>query len=160
LEDLARVETWRFFDPPEPDADPDYSFIGNRVYLGIGVRSSRFDLSGGFAYTSLGPLPANAFGAGGPMGSGALYRSAAGANTSYQLYLSELNLSVHDADRRLRVDVGRMPHASGAEGNRTPVDASERDLASLRRFRLDARLIGGFDWSIYRRRFDGARLSA
>src|SRR5690606_31341497 len=55
---------------------------------------------------------------------------------------------------------GRMPHASGAEGNRTPVDASERDLASLRRFRLDARLIGGFDWSFYRRRFDGARLSA
>src|SRR5690606_30698216 len=78
LEDLTLVETWRFFDPPEPDADPDYSFIGNRVYLGIGVRSSRFDLSGGFAYTSLGPLPANAFGAGGPMGSGALYRSAAG----------------------------------------------------------------------------------
>ncbi len=159
LENLTRVETWRFFEPPEPDANPDYSFIGNRAYLGIGVRSSRFDLSGGFAYTSLGPLPANAFGGGGPMGTGALYRAAAGAKTSYQLYLSDLNLSLHDADRRTRADFGRMPHTSGAEGDRTPVDATERDLTSLRRFRLDARLIGGFDWSFYRRRFDGVRLT-
>lgn len=159
LENLTRVETWRFFEPSEPDATPDYSFIGNRAYLGIGVSAPRFDLSGGFAYTTLGPLPPSAFNSGGAMGTGALYRSAAGAGTSYQLYLSELNMTVHSASRRVRFTVGRMPHASGAEGNRTPVDATERDLVSLRRLRMDARLLGGFDWSFYRRRFDGVRLT-
>lgn len=160
LENITRVETWRFFEPPEPDAEPDYSFIANRAHLGVGVATPRFDLAGGFAYTSLGPLPSNAVGGGGPMGTGALYRAAAGAATSYQLYLSELNATFHTRDRGLRLTIGRMPHASGAEGDRAPVDARERELVGLRRLRLDSRLIGGFDWSFYRRRFDGVRFIA
>lgn len=159
FENLTRVETWRFFDPPEPSAEPDYSFIGNRAYLGVGVSAPRFDLAGAFAYTTLGPLPANAIGGGGPMGTGALYRAAAGEPTSYQLYLSELNVTLHPSNRAVRFALGRMTHVSGAEGNRRPADERERDLAGLRRLRLDARLIGGFDWAFYRRRFDGARFT-
>lgn len=159
LENLTRVETWRFFEPPEPEGNPDYTFIGNRAYLGVGVRAPRFDLAGGFAYTSLGPLPSNAVGGGGPMGTGALYQAATGMSTSYQLYLSELNLTLHSADRRVRFTFGRMAHASGAEGDRPADDARERELVGLRRLRLDSRLIGGFDWAMYRRRFDGVRLT-
>lgn len=159
FENLTRAENWRFFDPPETEADPDYRFLGNRAHLGVGVKAPRFDLAGGFAYTSLGPLPSNAVGGGGPMGTGALYQAATGMSTSYQLYLSELNLTLHSADRRVRFTVGRMAHASGAEGDRPADGARERELVGLRRLRLDSRLIGGFDWSMYRRRFDGVRLT-
>ena len=35
LSNLTRVETWRFFEPPLPEVDPDYTFFGNRSDLDL-----------------------------------------------------------------------------------------------------------------------------
>ncbi len=159
LDTMTRVESWRFFEPPPAEGRPDYTFAGNRGHLGVRVRAPRFDLAGGFAYTAIVNLPRMAVGGQGPMGTGALYQAATGQRTSYQLYFDELNVTAHTADRGVRVTIGRMTHTSGAEGERPAVDAVDAALGALRRLRLDARLVGGFDWSFYRRRFDGARLT-
>jgi len=154
LSNLTRVETWRFFEPPSPDVDPDYTFFANRSDLEVHVRGTRVDLGGGFAYVRVQELPTDAIGPGG-LGTGAFYFASSGLPYSYQVFLTGLTVSAHTADRRRSLTVGRMPYTSGAEGQNL-VSASSR-LAVVRRMAIDGRLIGTFDWSYYQRRFDGAR---
>lgn len=154
LANLTRVETWRFFEPLSPDVNPDYTFFANRSDLDVDVRTTRFDLSAGFSYVRVQSLPTDAIGPGG-LGTGAFYYAASGLPYSYQLFLTGLTLSAHTVDRRRTLSIGRMPHTSGAEGERAATDPS---LAAVRRLAIDGRLIGTFDWSYYQRRFDGARV--
>ena len=160
ISNVTRVESWSYFQPRidplaltvEPIGNPDYTFIGDRVELGVRVDGSRFELGGAFNYVRLENLPTKAIGPGG-LGTGAFYFAATGVRYSYQLYLSGLTLKVKARDHRASLTVGRMPFASGAE-----TTAAHPALETLKRERLHSRLIGNFEWSYYQRRFDGARL--
>ena len=155
LENVTRVESWSYFEPRPavvPDdlvGNPDYTFFGNRSELAVRVEGARVDIAGAFTYVRLENLPTNAIGPGG-LGAGAFYFAATGLSYSYQLYLSELTLRVKSRDRGTSVTVGRMPFASG-------VEAATAGHA-LTGERVQSRLIGNFEWSLYQRRFDGARL--
>lgn len=159
ISNVTRVESWSYFRPSidplalsqDPIGDPDYTFIGDRAELGVRVDGSRFNLSGAFNYVRLENLPARAIGPGG-LGSGAFYFAASGVRYSYQLYLGELTVTMKSGDRS-SITFGRMPFASGGE-----FVSSNRSLEALKSERLHSRLIGNFEWSLYQRRFDGARL--
>jgi hypothetical protein len=151
ISNVTRVESWSYFEPrvdllalsAEPVGEPDYAFIGDRAELGVRVDGVRFDLSGAFNYVRIENLPTDAIGPGG-FGPGAFYYAAAGVRYSYQLYLGELTARVKSADRKRSITVGRMPFDSGSSN-------------PLVRDRIDSRLIGNFEDSLYQRRFDGAR---
>ena len=162
ISNVTRVESWSYFQPkgdplalPPPGTaplgSPDYTFIGDRAELGVRVAGSRFDLGGAFNYVRLENLPTNAIGPG-ALGTGALYFAATGVRYSYQLYLGELTLRVKSADRRASLAIGRMPYSSGGE-----YVSPNAQLESIKRTRLQSRLIGNFEFSLYQRRFDGAR---
>jgi hypothetical protein len=51
------------------------------------------------------------------------------------------------------LQVGRMPYTSGAEA-----PSGHAKIEAVKRQRLDARIVGEFEWSIYQRGFDGVRL--
>ena len=155
LSNVTRVETWRFFAPPTPESDPDYTFFGNRSDLGLTARGARVDLGGGFSYVRIQELPTDAIGPGG-LGTGAFYYAASGLPYSYQVFLTGLTVSAHTSDRRWSFTAGRMPYTSGAEGDHAGTAGSR--VAAVRRLAVDGRLLGAFDWSSYQRRFDGARV--
>lgn len=160
ISNVTRVESWSYFQPAgdplalptSPNGDPDYTFIGDRAELGVSVTGSRFDLNGAFNYVRLENLPTDAIGPGG-LGAGAFYFAANGVRYSYQLYLGELSVRVKLSDGRSSFTFGRMPYASGGE-----YVSPQRSLEHLKRERLHSRLIGNFEWSLYQRRFDGARV--
>ena len=104
------------------------------------------DLGGGFAYVRVQELPTDAIGPGG-LGTGAFYFASSGLPYSYQVFLTELTVSAHTADRRRSLTVGRMPYTSGAEGE-TCVSASS--TAGSRAAAGDSTdgSIGTFDWSL------------
>jgi hypothetical protein len=157
VSNVTRVESWSYFQPrldpravtQAPAGDPEYTFLGDRAELGVGVEGSRFDLTGAFNYVRLENLPTDAIGPGG-LGSGAFYFAATGVSYSYQLYLGELTARLKS--KRTALTVGRMRFASGAEWV-----SPNRSLQRLKEERLHSRLIGVFEWSFYQRRFDGVR---
>ncbi len=159
LANVTRVESWSFFTPrvdlqapADPVGHPRYTFLADRVDLGVRAEGPRFGLGAAFNYVRLENLPSQAIGPGG-LGSGAFYFAATGVSYSYQLYLSELALTVKSSRGGASVTLGRMQFASGAES--APATAS---LARLTRERLHSRLVGNFEWSHYQRRFDGVRV--
>ena len=174
ISNITRVESWSYFEPRRevgdliqpPAGEPDYTFIGDRAELGVGVAGERFDLTGAFNYVRLENLPTNAIGPGG-LGSGAFYFAATGVRYSYQLYLGELTVRVKSRDRRRSLTIGRMQFSSGVRHRPPSSTAVPKDgvtgpkqpsaLERLAGERLQARLIGNFEWSYYQRRFDGAR---
>lgn len=155
LSNVTRVESWSYFQPPdrvfEPTGKPDYTFFGDRAELGAAVEGARFDLSGSFNYVRLENLPRHAIGPGG-LGTGAFYFAASGINYSYQLYMSGVSVRIKSADTRTSLTLGRMPFSSGH-----PAPGKAPALQMLVRERLSSRMIGNFEWSLYQRRFDGAR---
>lgn len=157
LSNTTRVESWAYFEPAvTPAGDPDYTFFGNRTDIAVRVAGSRFDFGGAFNYVRLENLPKDAIGPGG-LGAGAFYFAASGVNYSYQLYFSELTARIKSA-KGTSVTVGRMPFASGGEARlRQGSGVASGGLERLTADRLESRLIGNFEWSLYQRRFDGAR---
>ncbi len=147
----TRVETWRFFEPQPGGGDPDYTFVANRLLVGVRHVRPRWELNGAAQYVQFGGLPDDAIGPG-TLGTGASYFDASQDTSSSQLYLKALNARF-DAAEGLTVRAGRMPYTSGAESP-SGVPAIE----TLKRQRLDSRLIGEFEWSIYQRAFDGVRV--
>jgi hypothetical protein len=159
LSDWTRVESWRFFEPPVETVNPDYTFIGNRADLGVRVRATHVDLSGAFSYVRVENLPKEAIGPGG-LGTGAFYFASSGLPYSYQVFLTDLTVAAHTADRRFSFTFGRMPYTSGSESDGPVLSPASNQLVQLRRLRLDGRVLGSFDWSFYGRRFDGIKLDA
>lgn len=159
ISNVTRVESWSYFQPrvdplalsAEPVGEPDYTFIGDRAELGVRVDGSRVDLSGAFNYVRIENLPTDAIGPGG-FGPGAFYFAAAGVRYSYQLYLGELTARIKSADRTRSITIGRMKFTD--VGLRQGYGETINRLVSDR---LDSRLIGNFEYSLYQRRFDGAR---
>lgn len=165
VSNITRAESWSYFQPTTdplaltetPLGDPDYTFFGDRAELGVWVEGSRFDVAGAFNYVRLENLPTRAIGPGG-LGTGAFYFAATGLRYSYQLYVGELTLKARFRDGR-SLTVGRMLFSSGGEGRPRlrGGQAAETSLQTVTRERLESRLIGNFEWSLYQRRFDGVR---
>jgi hypothetical protein len=152
VRNTTRVESWSFFEPPPGGGDPDYTFIANRLFLGIGYRRPRVELEGAVQYVQFGNLPDDASGPG-PLGTGALYFDHAGRTDSHQVYLRTAQARFRNIAPGLDVQVGRFGYASGGEA-----PSGDAKIEAVKRLRLDSRLIGEFEWSIYQRAFDGMRV--
>jgi hypothetical protein len=147
----TRVESWSFFEPRSGGGDSDYTFIANRLLAGLRHASRRHELVGSVQYVQFGGLPERATGPG-PLGTGGLYFDHNRRRDSRQLYLKALNLQIKDIAGHVTVRVGRMPYASGAEAA-----SGDAGIEAVKRMRLDSRLVGEFEWSLYQRAFDGIR---
>jgi hypothetical protein len=147
----TRVESWRFFEPRPGGGDPDYTFVANRLQAGLRHTRPRWEITAALQYVQFGGLPARAAGPG-ALGTGGSYFDASQDASSSQVYLKTLNLRVTPRPGITAV-VGRMPFASGTES-----PSGVAAIETVKRQRLDSRLIGEFEWSIYQRAYDGARL--
>ena len=152
VRDWTRIEQWGFFEPPPGGGDNEYAYAANRLQAGVLRRARRYDLSAALQYVHFGGLPTGAVGPG-PLGLGAVYFSHAGRTDSHQVYLRYLNIQLKDLAPGLSVRIGRMPYSSGGEAA-----SGVPKIEAIKRQRVDARLVGEFDWSVYQRGFDGVRL--
>ena len=152
VRDTTRVEIWRYFEPHTGGGDPEYEFIANRLFAGIDFRGRAVDLSAALQYVQFGGLPTNASGPG-PLGTGPQYYEQGGRDAN----VGHAYLRLVNAKFKLwpggSVQVGRFAYASGAES-----PSGDAKIEAVKRLRLDARLIGEFDWSLYQRTFDGVRV--
>lgn len=154
LRNLTRTEFWRFFEP-EPSAtagDPDTVHTGNRLLAGVRWRRGQIDTTAAVQYVQFGGLPSDAIGPG-ALGTGALYYDHSGDTSSSQIYLRTASVAVRGIAGRLDVQVGRFGYASGAERA-----SGSPKIEAAKRMRIDSRLVGEFEWSLYQRAFDGARV--
>jgi len=150
--DTTRAEMWSFFAPAPGEADPDYAQVGNRLLFGVEGRRPRVDFILGLQYVQFGGLPEDAIGPG-PLGTGGAYFQHAGRSDSRQLYLRALNARFKRVLPGLDVQLGRMGYTSGAEAA-----SGVPTIEAVKRLRLDSRLVGEFEWSLYQRAFDGVRV--
>ena len=152
VQNLTRVELWRFFEPPaNGGAEPDYAFIGNRSTLGARYDGRRWALHGAIQYVRLENLPQGAIGPG-LLGNGGAYFFQAAGTFSYQFYLRELAASLSSASRGLTLEAGRLSFTAD------PPAAGIHPAEQLAIARLDERLFGDMGGSLYQRAWDGVRL--
>ncbi len=151
VRNTTRAESWRFFQPRLGGGNPDSTFVANRLLVGASVRRQRVEFGASLQYVQFGGLPEHASGPG-PLGTGALYYSAAGRSDSRQVYLKSLHLTLTHAPAGLRIQVGRFGFTAGGES-----PSGDAKIELVKRQRVDARLLGEFEWSLYQRAFDGAR---
>jgi hypothetical protein len=150
---LARWESWNYFEPPPTGGDPTYSFLGNRARFEVRGRHARAQVTVGAQYVVMAGLPENASNPG-AFGTGALYYDQGGRRTNpQQLWLRYANVRLPNVIRGLDLQAGRMPYTSGAEA-----PSGNPKIETVKRQRLDARIVGEFEWSIYQRGFDGVRV--
>lgn len=149
--DLTRVEMWRFFEPRTGGGDPDYADIATRVQFGVERRTRRYEFVAALQYVQFAWLPTRATGPG-PLGTGSLYFDQSGTTTSHQFYVRYLNITLKDIVPGWTVRAGRMGYTSGAESS-----SANPKVEAVKRQRVDARLLGEFEWSLYQRGYDGVR---
>lgn len=150
---LVRAESWRYFEPQPGGGDPEYAFLADRFRLDLRGHWRRVDLTLGAQYVGMAGLPDGAFGPG-ALGTGALYFDQGGRQVnSGELYLRFGNVRFPNLRPGLDLQVGRMGYTSGAEA-----PSGVPKIEVVKRQRLDARLVGEFEWSIYQRVFDGVRV--
>jgi hypothetical protein len=149
----TRVESWRFFEPGPTGGDPDYAFLANRMKLEARGRWSKAEVTVALQHVGFLDLPERAVGPG-PFGTGALYFAQGGRRTNpQQLYVRYANVGLIGVVPGVDLHIGRMAYASGGEApTRVP------KLEAVKGARLISRLVGEFEWSIYQRGYDGARL--
>jgi hypothetical protein len=152
LRDVARFEAWDFFTPRPGGGDPTSAHLGNRLTLGAAWRRGVWQVQGQLQYVQFLGLPDNAIGPG-PLGTGALYFDHSGRRNARQVYLRALTVSARNLRPGLDVTVGRQPYISGSEH-----PSGDAAIERIKRLRLDARIVGDFDWSIFQRAFDGGRV--
>lgn len=152
VQDVLRVESWRFFEPRPGGGDPDYAFAGNRVLLQARRTAPRFDITLAAQHVGLLGLPDGAAGPG-ALGTGALYYAQGGQHTLVgRLYPRYAHIRLKNVAAGLDVQVGRQAYASGAES-----PSGVPKIEAVKRQRVDARLVGEFEWSLYQRSYDGVR---
>ncbi|MBM3770700.1 MAG: hypothetical protein FJW27_05320 [Acidimicrobiia bacterium] len=150
---LIRAESWRYFEPRPGGGDPEYTFLADRFRLDVRGRWPRAELTIGVQYVDMAGLPDGAIGSG-PLGTGALCFDQGGRQVnSSEAYLRFANVRFGNLRPGIGLQVGRMGYTSGAEA-----PSGVPKLEVLKRQRLDARLVGEFEWSIYQRVFDGVRV--
>jgi Alginate export len=149
----ARAESWRYFEPRPGGGDPDYAYLGDRARVDVRGHWSRVDLTLGLQHVGFIGLPEGASGPG-PLGLGPLYFDQGGRRSnSSQIYLRFANLRFPALAKGLDLQVGRMGYTSGAEA-----PSGVPKIETVKRQRLDARIVGEFEWAIYQRVFDGVRV--
>jgi hypothetical protein len=148
----SRAELWHFFEPLAGGGNNEYIYAANRLQLGVRRTTSRFDLTAALQYVQFGGLPDDAVGPG-PLGLGAVYFAHAGGTDSHQVYLRYLNVRLKDLLPGLSVQAGRMAYSSGGESA-----SGNPKIEAVKRQRVDARIVGEFEWSIYQRAYDGVRV--
>jgi hypothetical protein len=152
VRDWTRVEMWHYFEPNPGGGDPDYADIATRLHAGLERKTKKYELTGALQYVQFGGLPTNAFGPG-PLGTGPLYYQQGGNNTaSHGLSLRYLNAKVKDILPGWSIQGGRMAYASGTES-----PSGDTKIEAVKRQRVDSKLVGEFEWSMYQRSFDGVR---
>lgn len=154
LRNWTRVEAWRFFEPPPSGGDHEYAYPANRLQLGVRRLAPRYEVAAALQYVQFGNLPDQAVGPG-PLGLGAVYFAHAGRSDSHQVYLRYLNVRLRDVLPGISIQAGRMPYSSGGEAA-----SGDPKIEAVKRQRVEARLVGEFDWSLYQRGFDGVRVDA
>ena len=156
VRNTTRVELWRYFEPPPPTptftpGDPSTAHIGNRLLAGLRWRRARLDTTLALQYVQFAGLPDDAIGPG-ALGTGALYFDHSGTSYSRQVYLKTASVAVRGIAKHLDVQAGRMPYTGGAEN-----PSGIPKIETVKRQRLDSRLVGEFEWSLFQRAFDGIR---
>lgn len=152
VQNLTRAELWRFFDPPPNAAtEPDYAFIGNRSTLGARYDGRRWSVRGAVQYVRLENLPRGAIGPG-LLGTGAAYYFQAAGTFSYQFYFRGLSASLSSASHAVALEAGRLSFTADRAA------ATAHQALPLATARLDGRLYGDMDGSLYQRAWDGVRL--
>lgn len=147
-----RLESWRYFEPRPGGGDPESAFVGDRLRVDLRGHWSKVDLTLAAQVVGMAGLPDRAIGPG-ALGLGALYFDQGGRrSTSGQVYLRSANLRLPSLAPGLDVTIGRQGYTSGAEA-----PSGVPKIETVKRQRLDARLVGEFEWSIYQRAFDGLR---
>lgn len=152
LRDWTRLESWHYFEPNPGGGDPDYTDIANRMQVGVEHSKPRYDVAAAVQYVQFSGLPSHAAGPG-SLGTGALYFDHSERTDSRQVYLRYLNLRLKSLTQGLDVQVGRFGYTSGAES-----PSGDPKIEAVKRQRLDSRVIGEFEWSLYQRAFDGVRI--
>lgn len=147
---LTRFESWSFFQPPPAGGDPDANFVGNRLRVTLSRSWPRVQVAGAVQYVQFGGLPTRAIGPG-FLGTGGLYYFHSGSTASRGVYVPALNVTFK-LPRGVTILAGRFGYTSGAEA-----PSGHARIETLKRSRLDSRLIGDFEWSLYQRAFDGIR---
>jgi hypothetical protein len=101
-------------------------------------------------YVQFAGLPHDAVGPG-ALGTGALYFEHSGERDSHGVSLRTLNMRAR-LPGGVVLQGGRFGYTSGAES-----PSGRAKVETVKRARLDSRLIGEFEWSLYQRSFDGVR---
>jgi hypothetical protein len=152
---VTRIESWRFFEPPAGGGDPAYTFLSNRLRVEGRRRWPRVEITVAAQYAGQMNLPTSATGPG-ALGTGALYFDQSGRRENPQeLYLRYASVRFPNVVRGVDLQLGRMGYTSGAEA-----PSGVPKIEAVKRQRLDSRLVGEFEWSIYQRGFDGVRVDA
>ena len=150
---VMRLESWRYFEPRPGGGDPDYTFLADRLRVDVRGHWARADLTLAAQYVGMAGLPDRAAGPG-PLGTGGLYfDQGSRASNASQIYLRFANLRFPAVARGVDLQIGRMGYLSGTEA-----PSGVAKIETVKRQRLDARLVGEFEWSIYQRAFDGVRV--
>jgi hypothetical protein len=153
----TRFEAWSYFEPPQltppfTPGDPSTSHIGNRLLAGVRLRKGIVDATIAMQYVQFGGLPPNAIGPG-ALGTGALYFDHSQDTSSSQIYLKAAHVTLRRLADAVDLQVGRMPYTSGSERV-----SGVAKIEAVKRQRVDSRLVGEFEWSLYQRAFDGLRV--
>lgn len=147
---LTRFESWSFFDPPPTGGNPDSQFVGNRLRVSLSRSWKRVDVAGSLQYVQFGGLPSRAIGPG-FLGTGGLYYFHANSTTARGVFVPALNLRLK-LPHGLTILGGRFGYTSGAESA-----SGHPRIETIKRSRIDSRLVGDFEWSLFQRSFDGIR---
>lgn len=148
-----RLESWRYFEPRPGGGDPTSTYLGNRLRFDVRRHWPKADLTVAAQFVGMAGLPSGAIGPG-ALGVGALYFDQGGRQVNAgQVYLRFANVRFPNIGRGVDLEVGRMGYTSGAEA-----PSGVPKIEAVKRQRLDARMVGEFEWSIYQRVFDGLRV--
>ena len=136
----TRVEAWSFFEPRPGGGDPDYTTFANRLFAGIRHTGPRHEAIAALQYVQFAGLPEASIGPG-PLGTGAAYFDHNRRSDSRGIYVRLANLQVKRILPGLDIRGGRMAYTSGAE-----ITSGDPGVESVKRMRLDSRLVGEFEW--------------
>ena len=148
---MTRIESWSFFQPASSGGDPTYTFAGNRLRIAAAARWPRLELQAAAQYVQFAALPQRSTGPG-PLGTGALYFDHTRDANASSVSLRAMNAAVR-LPGGFQIQGGRFGYTSGAEA-----PSEDPKIEAVKRARLDSRLIGEFEWSLYQRSFDGLRV--
>ncbi len=153
LRDTLRVENWQYFEPKPGGGDPDYTFLGNRLLFDARYNTPRVEVRLSGQWVGLFNLPTSSLGPG-ALGTGPLYYAQGGQRENPQrVFPKYVYIRLKELLPGFDVQLGRQAYASGAEAA-----SGVPKIEALKRQRVDARLVGEFEWSLYQRSFDGVRL--